>query len=166
MILAESVPVEIGRFSVNATALLVVMFLLGSLLRLLQRAGRAFRSQVSTYPSRWCFVVKNWDVFLIRWAISGGFFTWWLTNPGALSNMMVYCGIAPGVANWLTIPPTLATAALFGFMGDLGLDELQSMIATSPKFAWVPSAFKGEIPSYDAAVVEVERLSPDRKVGE
>ena len=159
-------PIKAGMLSLDPTVLLVIMFYVGILLRLLQRAGSAFRSQVNTYPTRWSFVVCNWDVFLLRSAINTGLFSLWLHNPGLISQGLNYLGVASGIANWVTVPPTLTTAAGFGFFIDIGLDQLQMMIAQSPKFAWLPSVFKGEIPSYDRAVVAVNLLSVERKVGE
>jgi len=158
--------IKLGFLSIDPVVLLVIMFYLGILLRLLQRAGTAFRSTVNTYPSRWSFVAKNWDVFLLRSAINTALFSLWLHDPGTISKGLTYLGMTPALANWVTIPPTLTTAAGFGFFIDLGLDQVQFMILSSPKFAWLPSVFKGEIQSYDPAVVAVEKLSPDRKVGE
>ncbi len=158
--------IKVGALWLNPTVLLVVMFYLGILLRLLQRASTAFRSKVNTYPSRWSFVSRNWDVFLLRSAINTALFAVWLHDPGTISKGLSYLGVAPGIANWVTIPPTLTTAAGFGFFVDLALDQLQFMVSSSPKFAWLPSVFKGEIPSYDPAVVAVDKLSPERKVGQ
>ncbi len=158
--------IKVGALWLNPTVLLVVMFYLGILLRLLQRASTAFRSKINTYPSRWSFVLRNWDVFLLRSAINTALFAVWLRDPGLLSKGIAYLGVTPAIADWLTVPPTLTTAAGFGFFVDLALDWLQLMIVDSPKFAWLPSVFKGEIPSYDPAVVAVDKLSVARKVGE
>ncbi|SRR6266849_1206866 len=157
--------IKVGALWLNPAVLLAVMFYVGILLRLLQRAGTAFRSKINTYPSRWSFVSRNWDVFLLRSAINTVLFSLWLRDPGTLAKGITYLGVTPSIANWTTIPPTLTTAASFGFLVDLALDQLQVMIASSPKFAWLPSVFKGEIPSYDPAVVAVDKLSPERKVG-
>jgi hypothetical protein len=158
--------IKVGALWLNPTVLLIVMFYMGILLRLLQRASTAFRSKVNTYPSRWSFVSRNWDVFLLRSAINTVLFSLWLRDPGTLSKGVIYLGVTPGLANWITIPPTLTTAASFGFLVDLALDQIQFILSSSPKFAWLPSVFKGEIPSYDPAVVAVDKLSVERKVGE
>ena len=157
--------IKVGALWLNPTILLVAMFYTGILLRLLQRASTAFRSMVNTYPSRWSFVSRNWDVFLLRSAINTALFSVWLKDPGLISQGLGYLGVASGIANWVTVPPTLTTAAGFGFFVDLGLDQIQFMLSSSPKFAWLPSVFKGEIPSYDPAVVAVDKLSVERKVG-
>jgi hypothetical protein len=158
--------IKVGALWLNPTVLLVIMFYVGILLRLLQRASSAFRSTVNTYPTRWSFVARNWDVFLLRSAINTALFSLWLKDPSLISKGLGYLGVASGIADWVTVPPNLATAAGFGFFVDLGLDQIQLMLSSSPKFAWLPSVFKGEIPSYDPAVVAVDRLTVERKVGE
>lgn len=160
----EITPVRVGDFLVSSTALLVVSFYLGTLIRLSLRAGNAFRSQVNKYPNRRSYLFRNWDVFLVRTFFATGFFTWWLHDPGAWSKFIAMLGVAPGIANWLTVPPTLATSAGFGFFSDLGIDQVQYRLAT--KYPWLPDIVKGEIPSYDPAVVDVDSLSKERKVGE
>lgn len=163
---SDVAPVVVGQWYVNTIVLLTVLWFIGVLIHLLQRASSAFRSKVNVYPSRWCFLRDNWDIFLVRTFISAVLYSLWIKNPGMISGWLSYCGVAAGIANFVTIPPTLTTAAIFGYLSDTGLDQFQLLVQTSPKFAWVPSLFKGEIPKYDPAVVIVEKLSADRKVGE
>src|SRR6266704_1047862 len=140
--------------SVHIWGPLSVAFVLGVGLRLFQRATRAYRSKFRSYPTRWAFVAANWDVFLLRTVpFNSGLFALWLLNPGLLSQGIIYLNVTPSIANWLTVPPTLGSAAGFGYLGDLALDQLQMKIATSPKLAWLPDAIKGEIPMYDQQAV-------------
>jgi len=157
-------PVRVGDFLVNSTVLLVIAFYMGTILRLCMRAGNAFRSQVNKYPNRRSYIGRNWDIFLVRTFFATGFFTWWMSDPGAWSKVIGAVGVPPGISNWLTVPPTLATSAGFGFFSDLGIDQVQYRLAT--KYPWLPDIIKGEVPSYDPAVVDVDSLSKNRKVGE
>ncbi len=138
---------------------LAIAYLLGILWRFFSRATKAYRSTMRAYPSRWAFVKANWDVFLLRtFPWNSGLFVLWVINPGLLSKVVVFVAVPENIANWLTIPPTLGTAFGFGFLVDYLLDQLQIKIATSPMFAWLPAALKGEIPLYDQSVVNGSQL--------
>lgn len=140
--------------TIHIWASLAVAFLLGILLRLFQRATQAYRSKLRAYPSRWAFVMANWDVFLLRTIpFNSGLFVLWINKPGLLSQLAIYCAVPANIANWLTVPPTLGSAIGFGYLVDLFLDQIQIRIATSDKLAWLPDSIKGEIPLYDEQAV-------------
>jgi len=133
---------------------LAIACLLGILWRFFSRASKAFRSKLRAYPSRWDFVKANWDVFLLRtFPFNASLFYLWVLYPGLLSKIVVGVGVPANLGNWLTVPPTLGTSFGFGFAVDYLLDQIQIKIATSPTFAWLPDAFKGEIPNYDQQAV-------------
>jgi len=150
---------------INPVVLLVVVFYVGVLVRMLARAGAAFRSEVNTYPTRRAWVKRNWDIFLARTFITTLFFTWWLFDPSALARFLVnWIHVPAEIGNWFVFPPTPLTAPVFGYGGDVGLDQIQFRLAK--KYPWLPEIIKGEVPSYDSAVVKTEELDPKRKVGE
>lgn len=132
---------------------LSISFACGIVFRLFVRANTAYRSKIRTYTSRWSFVKANWDVFLIRtFPFNTGLFVVWVLKPGLLSQVVSMAGVPVGVANWITIPPTLGTAFIGGFFVDLFLDQVQIKLLNNPKFTWLPDVLKGEIPSYDPTV--------------
>ncbi len=144
--------------TLNVWLPLTGMFALGVGLRLFARATKAYRSKLRDYPTRWAFVVNNWDVFLLRSAFNTGFYALWLLKPGLMSQGITYLGVSQNIANWLTVPPTLGTALGFGMFVDVALDQVQILISTSPKLAWLPDVFKGEIPCYNTDMVNVGQL--------
>lgn len=150
--------------NIDPVTLLVVVFYIGILMRLLVRAGTAYRSQVNIYPTRRSFIKKNWDIFAARTFITTLLFAWWLSDPSAWARFSVKLGVAPGIGNWIVFPPTPLTSPVFGYIGDVALDQIQMRLAM--KFPWLPDIIKGEIPKYDSAVVDVKGLSEDREVGE
>jgi hypothetical protein len=137
---------------------LTVAFTLGILLRLFQRATRAFRSKLRCYPTRWSFVAGNWDVFLLRSLWNGALFVLWLFKPGFISNGLVWLHVPQNFANWLTVPPTLGSAIGFGYLVDLALDQIQMKIASTDSLKWLPDSLKGEIPLYDQNAVNSDTV--------
>lgn len=158
--------IRVWNFLLNTTFLLYSMCVIGQLMRFSLRAGNAFRSGVNTYPTRRSFWARNFDIFMIRsglWLVV--FFSTWLYHPGWFSWMLIHAfGIAPGIANYLTIPPTLGTAWLAGLVGDGGLDQAQLRIRS--RFPNWPRWIAGEVPAYDPVVVKTNELTKDRKPGE
>lgn len=149
---------------------LAAAFLLGILWRLFSRATKAYRSKIRAYPSRRAFVVANWDVFLLRTVpFNSGFFALWLTHPDLLSKLLIGMSVPASIANWIIVTPNLLSSFVFGFLVDYLLDQIQIKIATSPAFAWLPDAMKGEIPSYDPSVVSgtalVQKNNRDTGIG-
>ena len=150
---------------INPTVLLVVVFYVGILVRMAARAGAAWRSDVNTYSNRRAWVKKNWDIFLARTFITTLLFAWWLSDPHAWARFLVnWVHVPADIGNWFVFPPTPLSAPVFGYGGDVGLDQIQFRLAK--KYPWLPELIKGEVPSYDKAVVKTNELSPDRKVGE
>lgn len=152
--------------TLNDILLLITFFLSGIGFHVLLRAGFAYRSQINIYPSRWSFIAANWDTTLIRTFLNSILFWWWVTYPGTVSTVLIFFRVPANIANWMTVPVTLGTAAVFGFFIDVLLDSAQSIIAGTPQLAWLNKYLKGQIPSYDPAVVDVAKLDPERKVGE
>ena len=147
---------------------LTIAFLLGILWRLFNRASKAFHSKLRCYPSRWAFVVANWDVFLIRtFPWNSAWFTLWLFHPDYLAKFLIFGHVPSSIANWIIVTPNLATSWLFGFAVDYGTDQLQLKLNKLSLPDWIPDAIKGEIPLYDQTVVNGAVLvqSNDRDMG-
>lgn len=150
---------------INPVILLVIVFYVGVLVRLSARAGAAWRSDVNTYSNRRAWVRRNWDIFLARTFITTLLFAWWVTDPSAWSRFLVdWLHIPAPIGDWFVYPPTLLTAPVFGYGGDVGIDQIQFRLAK--KYPWLPEIIKGEVPSYDRAVVRTNELDAKRKVGE
>ena len=154
--------------SIHIWGPLTLAFALGIGWRLFSRATKAYRSKLRSYPSRWAFVSSNWDVFLLRtFPFNGGLFVAWLFHPDWIAKGLVYAHVPASFANWLIVTPNLATAFAFGFLVDYALDQIQIKLATVSLPSWVPDAIRGEIPSYDATVVNGTTLvqSSNRDTG-
>lgn len=133
---------------------LTIAFLLGVLWRLFARASKAYRSKLRSYPSRWAFIVTNWDVFLLRtFPWNAGLFALWLFHPALLSKGLIFVHVPESVANWIIVTPNLLSSFAFGFMVDYGLDQFQIKLAAMDLPSWFPEALKGEIPQYDQQAV-------------
>lgn len=143
---------------------LSIAYLIGTLFHILLRAGYAVRSQVNTTPSRWCYVVDHWDTLLIRCGFFGYLlFFAWLSHPDWPSKIAIALMVPEGPANWLTVPQTLGTSAMFGFFIDVVLDSAQSIVAgltlKFPSLSFLNAVVRGQIPSYDARVVDVAAVN-------
>ncbi len=128
---------------------LLTTFLLGISWRLFSRASKAYRSTLRKYASRWAFVAANWDVFLLRTVWNSAAFVVWLFHPDWIAKALIF-------VHWIIVTPNLATAAIFGFMVDYGLDQIQIKISSIPEDkwpSWLPDALRGEIPNYDQTAV-------------
>jgi len=134
-------------------------FLLGVLWRLFARASKAYKSKLRSYPSRWAYIAANWDVFLLRtFPWNSGAFVLWLFHPDWVAKILIYGHVPNGIANWMIVTPNLMSSAVFGFLVDYGLDQVQLKLAAANLPSWVPGALKGEIPSYDPGAVNGEVL--------
>lgn len=143
---------------------LSLAYVVGALFHILLRAGYAVRSQVNTTPTRWCYVRTHWDALLIRSGFFGYLAFWaWMAHPEWPSQIAKSLLVPEGVANWLTAPATLGTAAMFGFMIDVVLDSAQSIVANLtakfPQLSFLNAIVRGQIPSYDANVVDVKTVN-------
>ncbi|MGH3427956.1 MAG: hypothetical protein ACRDQZ_10385 [Mycobacteriales bacterium] len=107
-------PIRVWDWLVDPFALMYAFFIVGILMHFFLRCGNAFRSSVNTYPTRRSYAYRNGDIFLVRSGLSGFLFSLWVFHPGLLSAGLIVVGIAPGIANYMTILPTLGTAWLAG----------------------------------------------------
>ena len=132
------------------TLILWTIYFLGVLAHILLRAGYAIRNPANPIASRWTFIERNWDVFLVRTIISSVLFGVWLNHPGLLSAAVGYFG-------WhlnFDIPVSNAVAFGFGYLFDSLLDSAQSFIASIPKLAWLNTILRGQVPNYNGVVPE------------
>lgn len=150
---------------------LLLFCLVGMILNVLLRADYAKSSSVNVYPTRWSFVTRNWVTILIRifpWGF--GIFYAWTIHPEWLTVIAKFFKVPDWMANWMTFPVNVPVSLGLGFVIDVGLDKVQSWAAMTKDgpwyVAWLNTVFQGRLPQYDAAVVIVEKLAPDRKVGE
>lgn len=157
--------VELWGISLNPRVVLSVLFVLGILFRLFIRADKAFRSPLRAYPSRWAFVVNNWNVFLIRTIlVNMWLFIAWLYHPDWATWVLLKLNVPPSIANWTPIAPNLVSAPNFGLWVDVLLDQAQVRIAPLLP-SWVPNVLKGEIPCYDTLTVDVSKVEDKRGTG-
>lgn len=148
----------------NPRTLLSVLFFLGILFRFFVRADKAKKSKIRAYPTRWAFMVNNWSVFLIRTVlVNMWLFIVWLYHPDWATWVLLKVKVPPDIANWTPIAPNLVSAPLFGLWVDVALDQVQLRVASLIP-AWVPEwiqkLISGEIPCYDANVVNVAIADP------
>lgn len=149
---------------------LTLACLFGMLLSVLLRADYAKSSSVNTYPTRWSFIARNWVTILIRvcpWGL--GAFYYWTIHPETLTAIAKFFKVPDYLANWMTFPVNVLTALGLGFVIDIMLDKVQAWTAAAkdnPYLSWLNTIFQGRLPQYDAAVVAVDKLAPERKVGE
>lgn len=149
---------------------LVIFCLFGMGLNVLLRSDYAKASGVNTYPTRWSFVARNWVAILIRifpWGL--GLFYVWTLHPEWATVVAKFFKVPDWLANWMTFPVNVPVSFGLGFMIDVLLDKVQAWTATATDnkyLSWLNTIFQGRLPQYDAAVVDVAKLSPERKVGE
>lgn len=144
----------------NPRTILSVLFVLGILFRFFIRAEKAKNSKIRAYPSRWAFMVNNWSVFLIRTVlVNMWLFIVWLYHPDWATWALLKLHVPADIANWTPISPNLVSAPMFGLWVDVALDQAQIRLAPLLP-SWVPDVLKGEIPCYDANVVNVAVADP------
>lgn len=122
------------------------------------------RSKVNSVPNRRYFIYQHWDTLLIRVFFFGYLMFWaWLKHPDWPSKLAMLMMVPAGLANWLTVPATLGTAAGFGFFEDVLLDSAQSFTAAVsdkfPSLKFLNTVVRGQLPTYDSSVVNVNKIN-------
>lgn len=144
-------------------ALISLFYFIGTGFNILLRAGFAYRSDVNVYPTRFSFVTKNWDTILIRVCVYGfGFFYAWTLHNDLPTKIAEAFGVAAGIATWLTVPVGLGSSGGFGFIIDVLLDSLQSVVASTPWLKWANVVIRGRVPTYDPRVVNLALIQQQK----
>lgn len=145
-------------------ALLTLAYWLGAAFNVLLLAGFAYRSQVNKIFSRWQYVCHNWDTILVRVFVYGyAAFYGWVNHPDWVAKIAIGCGVASWIAGWLTIPITLGTSFVFGFVIDRVIDYAQSASANKPYLSWLNFFLRGRVPVYDANIVDTKKIAKMNK---
>lgn len=140
--------------------LLSCFYLLGACFNILLRAGYAYRSAVNVHRTRWGFIKDNWDTMIIRVCVYGyGAFYVWALHPDLATKTALFFNVPSWLATWINIPVGVGSSFMFGFLIDVVLDSLQSIVASKPYLAPLNVFVRGRVPAYDANVVDVEKIA-------
>lgn len=132
-------------------------FLIGVGVDVMIRAGHAKRSDINTHPTRWSFVVDNLDVILARLFWCSIAYGIWLVKPDWFSIGLKWLNVPEKWANWLTVTPNPASAAIGGALGDYGLDWAQAVVAKK-NIPILTDLLKAKVPTYDEEIVNVKKI--------
>jgi hypothetical protein len=140
--------------------LLSLGYLIGAAFNILLRAGYAYRSKVNCYPTRLSFLIENWDTIVIRVFMYGyGAFYLWTLHPNWVEKIALSFGAPAWMAGWLTVPVGIGSSVGFGFLIDVLLDTVQSVVASRPYLSFLNIFVRGRVPAYNSGVVDTQKLA-------
>lgn len=108
------------NFTVKASILLWLIYLLAQTINIVAHAGLATRSQYTPWKSVKQYLSAFWPQLLLRISLASGVFILWWSSPSKVNSVIAF-------------PLNYGTAFVYGFFSDGVLDKVVALVLPQAK---------------------------------